>query len=111
VQKRLSKLDLKVDIKFEENTDVDDGEIIRHIPEGGAVVKAGDVIVLYVSKPDTEVIKPIEVPYLVGLTYTQAKEVIAENTVGHGKSQNAAYKTEKVEHLLAFFAIRQSKDR
>lgn len=84
VQKRLNKLDLRVDIKFEENPNIDDGEIIRHIPESGAVVKPGDVIILYVSKPEEEAIKPIEVPYLVGMTYSQAKDKISATKLKFG---------------------------
>ncbi len=79
VQKLLEGADyaLSVSIIQEDNEEIPEGRIIRHLPSAGAEMKSGDKIKLYVSKGADE--DMAEVPPLSGLDENTAKTTIERN--------------------------------
>lgn len=68
------KMDLDVEVKEEEDLEVEEGTILRTAPAAGEKVKTGDTVTIYVAKG----MKSEYMPSLAGLTEEKAAEAIAE---------------------------------
>ncbi len=75
VEKRLSKNDIKIKIKFEESSKPED-TVIRQSPKKGEKLGAGDELTLYVSGGINMSDEYITVPTLTGRTYSEAKNIL-----------------------------------
>jgi len=69
-QIELGRENLKYKVINESSERVPEGVVIRHVPEAGVEVKAGDVVTLYVSTGKE--IKMVRVPNLIGKTEQEA---------------------------------------
>ncbi|WP_325471586.1 Stk1 family PASTA domain-containing Ser/Thr kinase [Microbacterium sp.] len=73
-QADLLDLDLQSEIIYEADADVAEDNVIRTDPEAGQSVKVGETITLYVSSGA----ETVEVPKLVGLSQTAAKDTLTK---------------------------------
>ncbi|WP_175987882.1 Stk1 family PASTA domain-containing Ser/Thr kinase [Microbacterium tenebrionis] len=73
-QADLADMDLQAEVVYEASSDVSEDNVIRTDPEAGQSVKVGETVTLYVSSGA----ETVEIPPLVGLSLTAAKQEIAD---------------------------------
>lgn len=61
---------------LQENSDEEVGTVLRTEPERGALAKIGSTITIYAAT--NEEVQPVDVPNLVGMTVSQAKQALSE---------------------------------
>ncbi len=76
-KKALAKLDLSYEVIEEYSDSVTRNGIIRQIPKAGTAVDTDTQIILYVSKGEEKEEESF-VPYLIGMSQTQAKNALKE---------------------------------
>ena len=76
-KKALAKLDLSYEVIEEYSDSITRNGIIRQIPKAGTAVDADTQIILYVSKGEEDEEESF-VPYLIGMSQTQAKNALKE---------------------------------
>lgn len=83
----LSTYDVKVEIVKENNSEIQEGYVIRTEPKQGTAITKGEVVKVYVSSGKAEV--KINVPDLVGLSEESAKaELTKEGLLAQVKTEN-----------------------
>jgi len=98
---QLDRNELRYKVINESSDRIPEGIVIRHIPEAGVEVKAGDMVTLYVSSGRE--IKMVQVPSLIGKTEQEAIASIYQSGLVQG--QITREQSDKPKNTV----IRQSK--
>lgn len=77
-KKALAKLDVSYEVVEEYSDSVTRNGIIRQIPKAGTKINENTQVILYVSKGEEKEEKETFVPYLIGMSQTQAQNALEE---------------------------------
>lgn len=88
VERDLLALGLAPQITEEHADEVDAGDVIRTNPNAGYTLRTGDTVILYVSRGKNEI--KVAMPYLVGKSDAEAREVLLQNDLSAGKVTSEA---------------------
>ncbi|WP_270941872.1 Stk1 family PASTA domain-containing Ser/Thr kinase [Romboutsia lituseburensis] len=79
-QKKLTDLNLKVEIREEYNADVKENCVIYQTPKAGTELQEGDTVTIYLSKGAKEGV----IPNIVGMILGEAENILKENKLKLG---------------------------
>ncbi|WP_250278297.1 Stk1 family PASTA domain-containing Ser/Thr kinase [[Clostridium] colinum] len=85
VYKKVENLSVELKEEYIYDNNIPIGKVVKQRPEGGTSLNPGDNLTLYISKGKEEDETSVAVPYLIGLSESEAKSKIKKEGLSVGK--------------------------